>query len=249
MYVVTSIFQGCFTLCVAYTMGVQLYSADLLETAKPVKRRLKKVKAEVADPVEPVDVAPASPPPTAESVSEQSVEEVKVKKEKKPRSEKQIAALERAKEARRLKKEQAEKEKQEALEQERLQQEEEERKAAEKLAKKEAAKEKRRLARLAKKEATDVNVEDAAEPPVKKRKTRETGEPPEWFKKYIHGVKTEQSKSSSEKKSQRILKEEVSEEAKQRWDDSQTRDRVTHEVDNHMNRMYSMIFGQRRMVQ
>jgi hypothetical protein len=36
---------------------------------------------------------------------------------------------------------------------------------------------------------------------------------------------------------------EAKETAAKSWNDGFVRDRVTNEVDNHMNRMYSMIFG------
>lgn len=225
----------------------QLYSADLKELSKPVKlktERKRKLKEE----------APASPPPTEEAMSEHNdlpKEEVKHEEPpapvtKKPKSEKQLAALERAREKRRLAKE----------EQERAKAEEERARfeaAVAKEAKLAAQREKRRLAKQNKlNEQGQVAPE---EPPqkgqvVKVRRSRltaaEEGEPPAWFKKYVESVKTEKAKLAEEKKTQKLIKEEAKQEAQEHWDNPPTRSRVTHEVDNHMNRMYSMIFGQRR---
>lgn len=235
-------------LCATYTM-TELYSVDLRELSKPVKpktERKRKLKEE----------APASPPPTEKEPSEPEVKEEPVetappppteeKPSKKPKTEKQLAALERAREKRRLAKEEAEKVKAE-----------EERKAFEaavaKEAKLAAQREKRRLARQAK---LNEQGEVAPEPVpqkgqvVKVRRSRmppsDESEPPAWFKKYVESVKTEKSKLAEEKKPQKQIKEEAQQEAKVHWENGPTRSRVTHEVDNHMNRMYSMIFGQRR---
>jgi colicin import membrane protein len=227
----------------------QLYSANLEELAKPIKKGGRKRKVE--------ETAPASPPPTEVSeVSEPVPKEtpVEIKPEpvetpvheppaKKPKSEKQLAALERARERRRLAKE----------EKERQEQEEAARQAAieaAKEAKREAAKEKRRLAREAKLLA-ETGLEPIPEKGqvIKNRRSRpvyrEDHEPPVWFKKYIETVKTEQAKLGTEKKAQKVIKEEAHQAAQEHWGDQPTRSRVTHEVDNHMNRMYSMIFGKR----
>lgn len=224
---------------------VQLYSADLNDVAQPVKKTVRKRK---------LKDEPQSPPPTeASEVSETAApvpdvptpapEQPPKKKEK---SEKQLAALERAREKRRLQKEEQERAKAEALHAELAA------KAA-KQAKLDAAREKRRLAKEAK--LREQGVDPTLLPPqkgqvVKISRSRpiheEREEPPAWFKKYVESVKTEQSKLSLEKKAQKVIKEEAHEEAKTHWEDKPTRSRVTHEVDNHMNRMYSMIFGQRR---
>lgn len=212
----------------------QLYTADLTDIAKPVKSVNRKRKE-----------TPASPPPTEEGSIKQD-DEVKVVekpevKVKKPRTEKQLAALERAKEARQRKKEEAEAAKlAEAMA------------AAEKAKavqeKKERAREKRRQAKLAK-EGLTQEVSDAPALVIKSSRSRkpfhESEEPPKWFKQYIEGVKNEQTKLSQEKKPMKAIREEAEEEAKVHWENSPTRARVTSEVDNHMNRMYSMIFGRR----
>lgn len=224
----------------------QLYSANLQDLAKPIKKGGRKRKAEET---------PASPPPTESSeVAEQNENEPPVPATpapspttaepatKKPKTEKQLAALERARERRRLQKE----------EQERQRQEEAARQAAleeAKRIKQEAAKEKRRLAREAKLMEQGLEPIPEKGQVVKTRRSRpvyrEDHEPPQWFKKYIETVKTEQSKLGAEKKAQKVIKEEAHQEAQVHWGDQPTRSRVTHEVDNHMNRMYSMIFNRR----
>ena len=219
----------------------QLYAADLEELAKPVKGGRKRKQI---DP-------PATPPPTegsetTETVPAQETPAATVPVPTEPvnnqKSEKQIAALERAREKRRLQKE----------EQERLRQEEAAREAALAEAKRlklEAAKEKRRLAREQK--LLNEGLEPIPEKGqvIKNRRSRpvyrEDHEPPQWFKKYIETVKTEQSKLKEEKKPQKAIREEAQQEAQVHWGDEPTRSKITHEVDNHMNRMYSMIFNRR----
>jgi len=230
----------------------QLYSADLSALSKPVKKQRKR-KAETLEP---------SPPPTEPSVKSDHGEEKETlpvppptpvavepvqseqpeAKPKKPKTEKQLAALERAREKRRLVKE----------EQERQRQEEEAHQAALEAAKelkREQQREKRRVAREAKMKELGLDIIPKKGQVVKVSRSRapykEDHEPPAWFKKYIESVKTEQSKLSSEKKAQKVIREEAQQEAQVHWEDEPTRQRVTHEVDSHMNRMYSMIFNRR----
>lgn len=225
-----------------------LYSADVMDIAKPVEKKQRKKK-------EPLT------PPNSEVESHTQNE----KKEKKPMTEQQKAALEKAKAARlakKLEREAAKKQEQEAQEaQSKAAQEQE----AAALAKKEAAKEKRRQARLKRKadQALDKEIDTAVKevaserptstsevevpqaPPAKvkkARKARNPAEPPTWFSKYIEGVKREQS-SSGEKKPVKQIQQEAQQEAKAKWDNGMVRDRLQNEVDGHMNRMYSMIFG------
>lgn len=129
-------------------MVAQLYSADLMDIAKPVKKvseskKSKKIKKQ-PEPVETTDDESKSLPEQIEEKPEP------VKKEKKPRTEKQIAATERAKEARLLKKHQAIAEKQEAeiAEQEAILKEKEEMRIKEE--KKAARNEKRKQTRARK---------------------------------------------------------------------------------------------------
>jgi hypothetical protein len=213
-----------------------LYVADVMDIAKPVSKKSKKL--------------PVTPPPSEVEVPTQNEKPVK---EKKPMTEKQRAALEKAKAARLAKKQEAESQQQQQQEQE-----------AAALAKKEAAKEKRRQARLKRKadQSLDKEIDTAVQqvqserpqttsevevpqaPPAKvkkSRKPRNPADPPTWFSKYIEGVKREQS--VGEKKPVRQIQQEAHAEAKTKWDDGMVRDRLQNEVDSHMNRMYSMIFG------
>lgn len=224
---------------------VQLYSADLNDVAQPVKKqtRKRKMKDEPQSPPPTEASTPSEPETKPEPVEPSKVEEPPKKKEK---SEKQLAALERAREKRRLQKEEQEREKEEKLRAELAAQ-------AAKDAKLAAAREKRRLNKEAK--LREQGIDPSTLPPqkgqvVKVNRSRPAyendNEPPAWFKKYVESVKTEQSKLAQEKKAHKVIKEEAQQEAKTHWEDQPTRSRVTHEVDNHMNRMYSMIFGQRR---
>jgi len=100
--------------------------------------------------------------------------------------------------------------------------------------------------RKVEKEPTPEPVVDVAEPVKKRqRKPRDPAVPPAWFEKYIQGVKKEEAMVREEKVPAKKVKQEAQETAKERWDDGLTRDRVANEVDNHMNRMYSMIFNKR----
>lgn len=227
---------------VTYFM-TQLYSADLTALSKPVKRKRKEEKPATPPPTEPSEkeASPSIGEPEPEpTVQTQVTPDEPVAK--KPKSEKQLAALERAREKRRVAKE----------EKERLAREEEQRQAAleaAREAKKEAQREKRRAAREAKLLEQGIEPTPQKGQVVKVNRSRpvykEESEPPAWFKKYVEGVKKEKSKMTDDRKPQKEIREEAQQEAQVRWDDESTRHRVNHEVDNHMNRMYSMIFGKR----
>lgn len=75
----------------------------------------------------------------------------------------------------------------------------------------------------------------------------EDGEPPKWFLAYMQGVKSEEAKQSKVKKPKKVVAAESKKAAGVAWSQGVVRDRVNHEVDNHMNRMYTQIFGGRRM--
>lgn len=83
-------------------------------------------------------------------------------------------------------------------------------------------------------------------PKVKKEvvvaETQISVEPPAWFNKYVESVKKEQAQMLEIKVPQKQVKQEAQEAATKSWNDGLTRDRVSNEVDNHMSRMYSMIF-------
>jgi hypothetical protein len=218
-----------------------LYKADFLEAVGvPVIKKSKGKKRAVEEVLE-----------------ERPSEGGKQLPVKKPKTEKQLAALERARENRQKKKEEA------------LLQKEAEEKAVEDAKKavqeKEAEIEKKKLERKQKRAAkkagnskegsvtsTELDkvieevtkVEKVDKPKVAKvKKVKDDSEPPSWFKKYIEGQHIEKNELSKEKKPAAIVKKESKEVAQNAWKDDFTRDRVNQERDNHMARMYSSIFG------
>lgn len=188
---------------------------------------------------------------------------------KKPRTEKQIAALEKAKATRLAKKAEKEglenKSKMEAEANQKAKDEvneKEKQKEEAKLAKMVERREKRRLARLEKKTCeaspSESNGDEkpvpllmASDPLPKAKRQRKTkkvvdsNETPAWFQQYLVGVKTEQSKLSNDHKSKKVIKAEAETEANAHWQEPLVRDRVNHEANNHLSRMHSMIFGGR----
>ena len=215
-----------------------LYAADIESLAKPVKKvGGKKRKAEEASQVQ--EVTPAVTPEP----------EAKPPRERKPPTEKQLAA--RAKFAENRKKKLEE----QAAEKLRLEAEVAEKKKAieakeaEIAAKKQARAEKRKMKKEEKE--IDVAVEKAVEEvepkPKKVRRTvkRDESVPPVWFERFVESAKMEESKIASEKKPVKQIKEEAKEVAKAQWQDGYTRDRVNAQVDNHMGKLYSMIFARK----
>jgi len=192
-------------------------------------------------------------------------------KGKKPRTEKQLAALEKAKAARAAKKAAAEDEKQKATETEAAATAEAERLAQEKAAKKAAQVEKRRAQRAEKKaqEGTlpiagtgvqetspPVTASETSEPtlpkPKRQRKVKETPattheDPPKWFMTFVEGVKREQVAQTGEKVKKADIKAQAEEQAKVTWNDGYTRDRIHHEQNKHLDKMYTMMFNNRKM--
>ena len=182
-------------------------------------------------------------------------------------SDKRMAALAKAQATRKRKREELEEKKK----QEELNAEAEKKKQAEALEKanllKQQRAEKRKLQRAQKKQEVTVSettssqcdssetaVDDAVDEAVKKvvREKKpvavdDKSEPPEWFKKYVEGVKNEEMKIKKEKKPRKVVKQESKEAAKDLWADGLTRNRVQQEVDSHMTKMYSQIFGVRRL--
>lgn len=209
-----------------------LYAADIESLAKPVKKvGGKKRKAEEASQVQ--EVTPAVTP------------EPEAKRERKPPTEKQLAARAKFAENRKKKLEEqaAEKlrlesevaEKQKAIEA----------KEAEIAAKKQARAEKRKAM---KEKEIDVAVEKAVEEvepkPKKVKRTlkRDESVPPIWFEKFVESAKMEESKIAADKKPVKMIKEEAKAVAQVQWSDGYTRDRVNQQVDNHMSKLYGMIF-------
>jgi hypothetical protein len=217
-----------------------LYAADIESLAKPVsvKGKGKKAKAQTETPPESVESASVGEPE---------------KKAKKPPTEKQLAA--RAKFAENRKKKLEE----QAAEKLRLEKEVEDKQksieAAE--AAKEEKKKKRAEARVAKRKAAEIDVaveeavgDVAVEAPkeVKPKKQRvakpkrDDSVPPVWFEKFVESAKLEESKIAADKKPVKQVREEAKAVAQTQWADGYTRDRVTDQVDQHMGRLYSMIF-------
>lgn len=215
-----------------------LYKADFLEAVGvPVPKNGKGKKRAIE---------PETPPVTPERPTE-SGKQLPVKK---PKTEKQLAALERARENRQRKKE-AEKAAKEAE----LKAVEDAKKA---VADKEAEIEKKKLERKEKRAAKKVKVEESVSDEldkvieevvkpkkVRKKKVVDENEPPAWFKKFIEGQHIEKNELSKEKKPPAVIKKESKQAANSAWQDDMTRDRVNQERDNHMARMYSSIFGSR----
>jgi hypothetical protein len=210
-----------------------LYAADLSKLDAPTKKLSKKKQ------VEPVE--------------ETSQETPVAEKPKRVLSEKQKEALLKGQETRRLKKEalQKEKEEHEALEKKLLeaQKKPRKRKVLEieappveeiEVATEEVIPKKKRTPKP-KPEPIPESIE--AEP--KPKRAKKENEPPVWFKKYVEDVQKEKASIGGEvsKKQENIIKTEALKVAKKSWQSGFTRDRVQGEVDNHMNRMYGMIFG------
>lgn len=80
----------------------------------------------------------------------------------------------------------------------------------------------------------------------KAKKLKTDDEAPEWFRQYVSEVKSEESRVKGVKET-KALKTEAKSQANAAWKDGLVRDKVQNEVDGHMNRMYSMIFGQRNI--
>lgn len=99
-------------------------------------------------------------------------------------------------------------------------------------------------------ESIDLEIEKAlAEPQenaepnkVKKprapRQKKDPTVPPQWFAKYVEGVRQEQATLKPEKVGKKKIKAEAKEAASKSWNNGLTRNRVQNEVDSHLSRMY-----------
>lgn len=176
---------------------------------------------------------------------------------KKERSEKQIAAFEKAKETRKRKRDEAELLSKLAAEEEiaKLAREDAEKEAqvkalaerdaaeaAAKQAKKEAAKQKRLQKQLATPPESTESTSPAKEVTVSEPSVSKE-EPPSWFKKYISGVKLEENHHATPPIAKKVVKQNAEVEAANQWQQGVVRDRVNNEVNQHMHRLYSQIFG------
>lgn len=95
--------------------------------------------------------------------------------------------------------------------------------------------------RKRKQQTLDAIIDEEVEKIGKKQK--KTDEPPAWFKKYVAGVKNEESQHQSARKPKKEIAKEADQMAAQQWGNGLVRDRVRNEVDQHMSRMYQMIFN------
>lgn len=114
-------------------------------------------------------------------------------------------------------------------------------KAFEKVEKKRIAYEKR-VANKKKKLTQETDLDQAVDEAMVDIKS----EPPVWFKQYVDGVKNEEVMVVP-KKSKKEFKKEAVETASSSWNNGLTRDCIQNEVDNHLSKMYNMIFAGRRM--
>ena len=100
------------------------------------------------------------------------------------------------------------------------------------------------------KEVKEVEVKEEKEKvkepkPKRVRVKKDPAVAPQWFNKYVESVQKERQQLSETKVPAKQLKIESQEVAKKRWEDGLTRDRVHDEMNNHMGRMYKMIFSGR----
>jgi len=85
----------------------------------------------------------------------------------------------------------------------------------------------------------EAAVSEALDAPIVEKKKRaprakkDPSVPPQWFAKYVEGVKSEQASLKPEKIGKKQIKEEAKEEAAKSWNNGLTRNRVQNEVDGH----------------
>lgn len=238
-----------------------LYTADVMDVAKQVKGNKKneggirekkpRTEAQIAASKKAGETRRLKKEAVSEEVKEVK-EVVEVVKEKKPRSEAQIAATKKAAETRRLKKEAALKEiedlKTEISVNEQL---------LEKEVKAKARKDKRKARdevqektpSLSSNDIIDEVIEKTIKKPRKENAERRkpvlvgNDNPPAWFEKYVQGVKQTENLACTDKQKNKDVNENAKVVASEKWGDEHTRDKVNQEVDKHMKRMYSMMFG------
>lgn len=97
----------------------------------------------------------------------------------------------------------------------------------------------------AKKQRKERNGPKAATAPVKRGPRNPDNEdaPPPWFNKFVGAMMQEKNEQQGIRVNKKHLKEAATQEAENRWRDGYTRDRVRATVDDHVSRMYGMIFG------
>lgn len=102
-----------------------------------------------------------------------------------------------------------------------------------------------------------VEVEEMVKKVVKKKTKapvskkiidgQEAQEPPAWFKSYLitEEHRRNQEKEKKERAPVKEVKRVAEEKASVKWNDGETRDKVNHQITNHMNKLYSQIHGRR----
>ena len=210
-----------------------LYAADIESLAKPIKKvGGKKRKAEEASSVQ--EETPAVSPDV---------------KAKKPPSEKQLAARAKFAENRKKKLEEQAAEKLRLEKEVADKQKEIEEKEAAIAEKKKARAEKRKMKKdeVEIEKAVDEAIEEKEPKPKKVKRVlkRDESVPPVWFEKFVESAKMEESKIAADKKPAKMVKEEAKAVAQAQWSDGYTRDRVNQQVDNHMSKLYGMIFARK----
>ena len=80
-----------------------------------------------------------------------------------------------------------------------------------------------------------------------KRVRRDADQPPKWFMKFHENIERERSVVNQDRKPVKRIKKESKERAEENWQRPLVRQRVQTEVDDHMGKMYSMIFSNRKM--
>lgn len=115
--------------------------------------------------------------------------------------------------------------------------------------KKKARAEKRKASKVEKEIDTAVEEALVKEPKPKKQRVqkpkRDESVPPIWFERFVESAKMEESKIAADKKPSKQVKEEAKAVAQAQWSDGYTRDRVNQQVDNHMSKLYGMIFARK----
>ena len=103
------------------------------------------------------------------------------------------------------------------------------------------------LEMLEKAPAVEEKVEEKkVKKPRAPRVPKADDEPPKWFKSYIMGVKEEQARMSATKIPKKQVRFEADQEANEKWCEPVTRERVNRTVDHHMQSLYSMVFPNRK---
>jgi hypothetical protein len=95
-------------------------------------------------------------------------------------------------------------------------------------------------------EAKIPDIPEKVKKPRAPRAPKADDEPPKWFKSYIMGVKEEQARMSATKIPKKQVRFEADQEANEKWCEPVTRERVNRSVDHHMQSLYSMVFPNRK---